>query len=362
MDVSITNGSSDSQMKSVQDGLIEIKRLEELIAKAALPTDLTEKAKSQLQRVSLAIRYGAGLNQIDNTTKYIEWIASLPWNSATNDILDVNKAKQIMDKNHYGLTDIKQRILEYLSILILQSKKTDFSNYHAPVLFFTGLAGTGKTTFARSIAETLGRTYIRIPFGGLSNALDLRGMSKIQPEAEPGLIIKALRRVNSKNPVILLDELDRISPEAKGEIMGVLIELLDPEQNNSFLDHYIDYPFDLSKVIFIATANNTNNIATAVMDRMEVVQLPSYSDEEKVVIAKSYIFPRAVKTSGLLEENVKVDDVVWQKIARMSGYDPGLRSVERKIEMIVRKVAFKFVSGEGTQFLINEFNAKEFIE
>src|SRR3989338_8429187 len=310
--------SSVSAVKGIEQGLLDIKHLEELIQAAALPHDLTDKIKNLLQRASLSIRYGVGLNQIDGITKYVEWLTTLPWN-----------------------------------------KKTNFSNFHAPVLFFTGLAGTGKTTFARSISETLGRTYIRIPFGGLSNALDLRGMSKIQPEAEPGLIIKALRRVNSKNPVILLDELDRISPEAKGEIMGVLIELLDPEQNNSFLDHYIDYPFDLSKVIFIATANNTNNIATAVMDRMEVVQLPSYSDEEKVVIAKSYIFPRAVKTSGLLEENVKVDDVVWQKIARMSGYDPGLRSVERKIEMIVRKVAFKFVSGEGTQFSINEFNAKE---
>ncbi|OGK56925.1 hypothetical protein A3J15_00845 [Candidatus Roizmanbacteria bacterium RIFCSPLOWO2_02_FULL_38_10] len=354
--------SSVSAVNGIEQGLLDIKHLEELIQAAALPHDLTDKIKNLLQRASLSIRYGVGLNQIDGITKYVEWLTTLPWNKKTNDILDVTAAKKIMDKNHYGLLDIKQRILEYLSILILQSKKTDFSNFHAPVLFFTGLAGTGKTTFARSIAETLGRTFIRIPFGGLSAALDLRGMSKVQPEAEPGQIIKALRRVGTKNPVILLDELDRISPEAKGEIMGVLIELLDPEQNSGFLDHYIDYPFDLSQVIFIATANNTNNIATAVMDRMEVIQLPSYSDEEKIVIAKSYIFPRAIKTSGLLEENVKVDDIVWQKIARMSGYDPGLRSVERKIEMIVRKVAYKFVSGEGTQFSINEFNAKDFIE
>jgi ATP-dependent Lon protease len=175
------------------------------------------------------------------------------------------------------------------------------------------------------------------------------------------MIIKALRRAQVKNPVILLDELDRVTPEARAAIMGVLIELLDPGQNSNFTDYFIDYPFDLSQVLFVATANNTNNISTAVMDRLEVINMPSYTDEEKIAIAKNYVFPRYVKEVGLTLENIKIDDSLWPKLTRPLGFDAGIRSLERTIEGVVRKVALKIVSGQGTTFIINDANIKEYL-
>lgn len=344
-----------------QKTLSEIEKLKNALQSADLPANLHEKASEQIERISLALKYGGNLSQLDITTKYIDWITHLPWNKKSEDILDINLAKQILDKNHYGLEKIKQRVLEYLSILILQKQKNQEGLYHAPVLFFVGLAGTGKTTFAKSIAEALGKTMVRIPFGGLSSALDLRGQAKTSTEAEPGMIIKALRRAQVKNPVILLDELDRVTPEARAAIMGVLIELLDPGQNSNFTDYFIDYPFDLSQVLFVATANNTNNISTAVMDRLEVINMPSYTDEEKIAIAKNYIFPRYVKEVGLSPENIKIDDSLWPKLTRPLGFDAGIRSLERTIEGVVRKVALKIVSGQGTTFVINEANVKEYL-
>lgn len=355
----ISTASSTDQYEHIT---VEVKKLEDMLHAADIPHDLWEKANMQLQRINLALRYGGNINQLDMIVKYIEWITSLPWHMRSKDLLDIEAAKRIMNEHHYGLDKIKTRVLEYISILMLQQQKKELGVVHAPVLFFVGLAGTGKTTFAKSVAEALGRQFARIPFGGLSSALDLRGLSKVQPEAEPGQIVKAIRRVATKNPVILLDELDRISPAAQGEIMGVLLELLDPEQNARFMDHYIDYPFDLSEVIFVATANNTRSISTAVLDRLEIIQMPSYSDDEKTHIATNYILPRLLKESGLSPDAIKVDDAVWQHIARISGYDPGIRSVERKIESIVRNAAFKTVTGKGQKFIITEGNAKEFME
>lgn len=340
----------------------EIQKLEQMLHDAPIPHELWEKANMQLQRINLGLRYGGNINQLDMISNYVEWITSLPWEKTTEDQLDLDKAKQIMDQNHYGLSDIKRRILEYISILKLQKEKDPTLAHHAPILFFVGLAGTGKTTIARSIAETLGRQFARVPFGGLSSALDLRGVSKVQPEAEPGQIIKALRRVNTRNPVILLDELDRVVDSSRGAIMGVLLELLDPKQNSNFVDHYVDFPFDLSQVIFVATANNTQSISTAVMDRLEVIQMPSYTDEQKIQIAKNYIMPRLVQESGLDPEAVKVSDEVYNAIARASGYDPGIRSVERKVQSIVRSVALKMVQTGSKTFDINEGNMKDFVE
>src|SRR3989338_3408107 len=208
----------------------EVNNLAMLLDSSNVPSDLKEKAKLQLQRIDLALAAGGNVNQLDMLSKYVDWIISLPWKRSSEDVLDINKAKSEMDKSHYGLEAIKKRILEYISVLILQKRNAqNGQRFHAPILFFVGLAGTGKTTFAKAIATTLGREFVRIPFGGLSSALDLRGVSQTQPEAEPGQIIKALRRINTKNPVILLDELDRITRLTQGEIMGVLIELLDPE-------------------------------------------------------------------------------------------------------------------------------------
>lgn len=343
------------------NSLSEIEKLKTLLQSADLPANLHDKAAEQIQRIYLTLKHGGNLSQLDITAKYIDWVVNLPWNKKTDDILDVSHAKQVLEANHFGLEKIKQRIIEYISVLILQKKGVSPDAHHASNLFFVGLAGTGKTTFAKSVAESLGRKFMRIPFGGLSSALDLRGQSKTSPEAEPGMIVRALRRAGTQNPVILLDELDRITPESRAAIMGVLIELLDPGQNNNFTDYFIDYPFDLSQVLFIATANNTNNISTAVMDRLEVIQMPSYTDEEKIVIAKNYVFPRYIKEVGLTPENIKIEDSVWMKITRPLGFDSGIRSLERTIEGIARRVAYKIVKGEGTSFVINDTNVREYL-
>jgi len=343
------------------NSLSEIEKLKTLLQSADLPANLHDKAAEQIERIYLTLKHGGNLSQLDITAKYIDWIVNLPWNKKTDDILDISHAKQVLEKNHFGLEKIKQRIIEYISILILQKKGVPTGAPHAPNLFFVGLAGTGKTTFAKSVAEALGRKFMRIPFGGLSSALDLRGQSKTSPEAEPGMIVRALRRAGTRNPVILLDELNRITPESRAAIMGVLIELLDPGQSNNFTDYFIDYPLDLSQVLFIATANNTNNISTAVMDRLEIIQMPSYTDEEKIAIAKDYVFPRYIKEVGLTPENIKIEDSVWMKITRPLGFDSGIRSLERTIEGIARRVAYKIVKGEGTSFVINDSNVREYL-
>jgi len=345
----------------IQKSLSEVEKLKSRLQSVTLPANLFEKASEQIERIDLVLKYGGNFSQLDITAKYIDWITSLPWDKKSEDILNIEKAKQVLDKNHYGLERIKTRVLEYLSILILQKQGAPSGVHHAPSLFFIGLAGTGKTTFASSISEALGKKFVRIPFGGLSSALDLRGQSKNNLEAEPGMVIRALRRAGTKNPVILLDELDRITPESRAAIMGVLIELLDPEQNNSFTDYFIDYPFDLSQVLFIATANNVNNISTAVLDRLEVIPMPSYTDQEKIMIAKNYILPQYLKLSGLTDQNLKIDELVWEKITRPLGFDAGMRTLERTIDEIVRKAALKIVRGQGTSFVINDANVKEFV-
>jgi len=195
----------------------------------------------------------------------------------------------------------------------------------------------------------------------LGDPLDLRGQSRLRPDAEPGLVTKALRRVGTKNPVILLDEIDRITEEGRSSIMGVLIELLDPEQNYAFRDHFIDYPFDLSEVLFITTANNTTNISVAVMDRLEPIQMPSYTDEEKITIGKDYVLPRTMVEAGLPKEALKIAADVWPKIVRPLGFDAGVRTLERTINGICRKVAKMIVEGKGKSFQITIENMKQFL-
>jgi len=341
--------------------LSEIDKMRAQLQSANLPANLHEKALQQIDRINLTLKFGGSLAQLDITAKYIDWITNIPWNVSSPDVLDINKAKEFLDKNHFGLEKVKNLVLEYLSVLIMQRRNTNATVYHAPNLFFVGLAGTGKTTFAKSIAEALGRKLVRIPFGGLSSALDLRGQSKTSPEAEPGMIIRALRQAGTKNPVILLDELDRCTPESRSAIMGVLIELLDPGQNSSYTDYFIDYPFDLSQALFVATANNTSTVATAVLDRLEVVQMPSYNDLEKKEIGKRFVFPKYIREAGLTPEQITISDTTWDKLVRPLGFEPGIRSLERQIELIVRKVAYRIVSGQGTSFTIGDENLHEFI-
>ena len=339
--------------------LQEITDLEKKIATVNLPPELKEKSQNMIQRLGRMARFGEYSTEYEKTAHYVDWVVSLPWEKHSEDLLNLSNARQILDKNHYGLGNIKERVLEYLAVLSL--KKSDHNSSRAPILCFVGLVGTGKTTIASSIAEAMGRKFARIPFGGLGDPLDLRGQSRLRPDAEPGLIIKALRRTGTKNPVILLDEIDRVTEEGRSSIMGVLIELLDPEQNLAFQDHFIDYPFNLSEVLFITTCNNTSSISVAVMDRLEPIQMPSYTDEEKIAIAQKYVFPRVLQDSGLSPQMVKIEPDVWLKIVRPLGYDAGIRTLERTIEGLSRKIAKMVVEGKGKNFLINSENIKDFL-
>ncbi len=344
----------------------QIKKLSEKVEKADAPSDLKERLQERLEHLAL-LRSGGGLLsnysiEYESTATYVNWIVSLPWNLRSQDTLDLVKAKTILDKNHYGLGGIKNRILEYLASIILNLKtQGEDRTLRAPILCLVGLAGTGKTTLGLSIAEALGRKFERIPFGGMGDARALRGQSRAFPDAEPGHVVKKLVHAKTKNAVILLDELDRVSDDARSDIMGVLVELLDPEQNKFFTDHYIDYPFDLSQVLFVATSNNTTNISTAVLDRLEVIQMPSYSDEEKTVIAKSYLFPKVRMQNGLSESQLTIDDSLWPTVIRPLGFDSGIRSLERSIESMCRKVARVIVEGKAQSVSITSQNLREFL-
>lgn len=337
----------------------EVAGLRKKIAEAHIPKDLEIRVLSNLEEVERVENDVTARVHIEQMLHYADLVVNLPWNTRTTDVLDLEKARILLEKNHYGLQSVKDRILEYLAVLKLnQSEKKQ----RAPILCLVGLVGTGKTTLAKSIAQAMGRRFVRIPFGGMSDALDLRGQSRVRPDAEIGLVLKGMRFAGSKNPVILLDEIDRVAESTRGDIMGVLVELLDPEQNVAFTDHYLDWPFDLSEVLFIATANNTTNIATAVLDRLEPIQMPSYTDEEKIKIAKDYVLPLLMRESGLTKENLTIDDAIWPKLVRPLGFDAGIRSLERTINGVCRKVAQIIVEGKSTSVHVDETNIKEFVE
>lgn len=334
----------------------------EKVKSAVLPEDLRETVEVRLDQLERLVGSPSFIPEYDRILKYIEWICKVPWDKKTQDTLDLVHAKQVLDSHHYGLDEIKDRILEYLSVMKLKQEKGEGEDLaRAPILFFVGLVGTGKTTIASSIAEAMGRRFARIPFGGMGDPLDLRGLSKMHPEAEPGKVIKALVSTQSKNPVILLDEIDRVTEQGRSSIMGVLVELLDPKQNHSFIDHYIDYPVDLSQVLFIGTANNTNNIATAVMDRLEPIQMPSYTDQEKIAIGQKYVFPEKMKMAGLPQGTLIIRDDVWAQVVRPLGYDAGIRTLERTLDGIVRKVARMIVEGKIKSAEITPENVKQFL-
>lgn len=346
----------------------ELTILKQKMDESGLPRDVALKVDIQLTRLSrlTGSEYTA---EADGIARWIACLVDLPWNKRAADRLDLTVAREILDKNHHGLNDIKERILEYLAVLKLKQVTSDklqvtshSQTSRAPILLLVGLAGTGKTSLAYSIAEAMDRPLVRIPFGGLGSARDLRGQSRLHDEAEPGQIIKAMTVAAVKNPVILLDELDRVADATRADVMGVLVELLDPTQNRAFLDHYLDVPFDLSEVMFIATANNTGNIATAVLDRLEPLSLPTYNDQDKIAIASGFLLPQAISEAGLPEGSLAIDTDVWEQIVRPLGYDAGIRTLQRTISGVVRKVAKQIVMGEKQVVHLTKDNVREYIE
>lgn len=354
----VDSASVNTQASSLVE---ELQALKSQVTGASIPDDLRAKVDSYLRRLERMVDTGVYSQEYDRISHYIGWVLNLPWSTYTPDKIDIVAAKKVLDSYHYGMEEPKERMLEYLAALKLKRRDKETTQIHAPIICLVGLVGTGKTTFAYSLAEALGRKFVRIPFGGLGSARDLRGRSMLYPEAEPGYVVKALRQAGSKNPVILLDELDRVSEDARADVMGVLVELLDPTQNSRFIDHYVDFPFDLSSVLFISTANNTTNIATAVMDRLEVIQMPSYTDEEKIHIAREFLLPRALKEAGLNAGELEIDPAIWPQVARPLGYDAGIRTLERTIQGIARKAAKQIVEGSIKAVVVNQENLKDYI-
>lgn len=358
--------SKESADKASEENKDQIQLLREIIAKSDVPDDLRDILADRIKRLEL-IRSGSGymsstyIMEYEATQRYVNWVTGFPWHAKSQDLLDLKKAKEILDRDHFGLDMLKNRMLEYIAsiMLNLQNNGPDFAT-QSPILCFVGLAGTGKTTFAMSIAEALNRKFERIPFGGMADSRVLRGQSRFFPDAEPGQVFKRMVHAGTRNPVLLFDELDRVTETARADIMGVLIELLDPGQNNAFTDHYVDYPVNLSNCLFVATANNTTAIATAVIDRLEIIMMPSYNDEEKMHIGRDYVFPKVSKLIGLKPEQLVIDQDVWEIIIRPLGYDPGIRGLERLVNMMCRKAARMIVSGEAKNIKITPDNQKLF--
>jgi ATP-dependent Lon protease len=328
-----------------------------------MPAELRERVHQMLRRLDRMARLGHYASEFDTLSRYIEVVTSIPWVKTTEDNLDIDRAKNMLDSQHYGMPDVKERILEYLATMKLNKRRGDDAIAKSPVLLLVGLQGVGKTTLAESVANTLGRKFIRISMGAIGSTFELRGKSKAFPGAEPGQVIKALIKTEVKNPLILLDEVEKASGE-KGllaDVMAILLEILDPNQNINFRDHYVDHPVDLSKVLFICSANNTGTLSAALLDRMEIVKMPSYTNKEKMVIAKEYLFPKVREKSGLRPEELEIDPSLWADIVNPFGYDSGIRSLGRILESMCRKVAKQIVTGEAESVHITKENLKYYM-
>ncbi len=342
----------------------ELNKLNALIQSTeGMPEDLKVRVVQMLQRLERMANLGHYASEFDTLARYIETISDLPWNKRTNDILDLENAKKILNKNHYGMQYVKDRILEYLSALILLKSRGKNAEARAPIVLLVGLQGVGKTTLAYSIAEALGRQFVRISMGGIGSTLELRGKSKAFEEAEPGQVIKALIKTGVMNPVILLDEIEKASGEKglRSDIMAVLLEILDPTQNVEFRDHYVDYPVNLGEVLFVCSANNTGTISAALMDRMELIKMPSYTDEEKMVIARDYLMPKILEKSGLTPEELIISPELWPGVVRPFGFDSGIRSLGRTLESVTRKVAKEIVEGKTKSVTLTAQNLKNYL-
>ena len=343
------------------------KELKELSLKTkeakGMPEELLEKVNGMLDRLNRMAKIGGYTEGDDTLSRYIDLVTSVPWDKKTKDNLDLEAAKKLLDENHFGLEEVKERILEYLSIMVLKSRSDSAGFSKAPILCFVGLQGIGKTSFAISLSNALGRKFVRIAMGAIGSVLELRGRSKVFPEAEPGQIIKALVRSQTMNPLILLDEIDKSSGETglRQDVMATLLEILDPNQNTSFRDHYVDHPVDLSQVLFVCTANGLGNLSTALLDRLEVIKMPAYTDYEKEVIAKDYLLPKVLKEAGLKEGELTFDPNLWGQVIRPLGFDSGIRSLNRTLEAIARKAAKEIVEEKLKSVHITAENLKDYI-
>jgi ATP-dependent Lon protease len=332
------------QMKAIQKELgddetgekAEAEQLRDRLEKADLPDDVRKEATRELKRMEQLPQAAPDYHVIRT---YIEYILELPWKKSSEEKLDLNEARKVLDEDHYGLEDIKERILESLAVVKLRPDSK------SPILLFVGPPGVGKTSLGRSIARALGREFDRLSLGGMRDEAELRGHRRTYVGAMPGRIIQSLRRVCVNNPVLMLDEVDKLGNDFRGDPASALLEILDPAQNNTFRDNYIDLPFDLSKVFFIATANQLGPIPMPLRDRMEIIQLAGYSDREKLNIAKQYLIPRQVKENGLTDEQLVITDSAVNLLTARYTREAGVRQLERSVGNLARKVALKVAEG-----------------
>ena len=335
-----------------EGGAEEIEKLKEALEKAGLPEDVQKEADKQLRRLSLMHGDAAEASIIRT---YLETVSELPWQKLSDDNLDIKNAQQILDEDHYGLAKIKDRILEYLSVHKLNP------DTHGSILCFVGPPGVGKTSLGKSVARALGRKFERLSLGGMHDEAEIRGHRRTYIGAMPGRIIQALRHAGTRNPVIVLDEIDKVGTDFRGDPQSALLEVLDPEQNNTFSDHYLNVPFDLSKVMFLCTANQLETIPAALRDRMEIIRLPGYTMQEKEAIAERYLVKKRVTDNGLAMDEVNIGSDALEGIILNYTREAGVRELERQIGAVCRKLARKKAEGEEPPFSVCEKDLKELL-
>jgi ATP-dependent Lon protease len=334
------------QLKAIKEELGEdegdqgdLDGLEERIAKAELPSEADQVAKKQLKRLR-TMQVGSAEYTVVRT--YLDWILDLPWHDATDDNMDISEVRQVLDEDHYGLEKVKKRIVEYLAVRKLKKDKK------GPILCLLGPPGVGKTSLGKSIARALGRKFVRVSLGGVHDEAAIRGHRRTYVGALPGQIIQGMKKSGTVNPVFMMDEVDKIGHDFRGDPSAALLEVLDPEQNNSFADHYLEIPYDLSKVMFVATANLADPIPPPLRDRMEVLDLPGYTRREKLAIARRHLIPKQLEEHGLNEERLTITDEAIEEIIEHYTREAGVRSLERQLASVIRGVAVKVAEGDDT--------------